>query len=148
MGLFTGIEISSSGLTAQRLRLDVIASNIANAETTRSGEVDASGRPVPYKRKDVVFEAGTPFGVYLRRKLGSTSGVRVRRIVEDNMDPRLVHNPDHPDADERGYVRMPNVNILEEMVDLISATRSYEANVTSLNATKEMCLRALEIGRR
>lgn len=148
MSLFTGIDISSSGLTAQRLRLDVIASNIANAETTRSGEIDANGRPVPYRRKSVVFEAGTPFNACLRRKLGSTSGVRVSKIAEDNKAPRLLYNPDHPDADEDGYVRMPNINILEEMVDLISATRSYEANVASLNAVKEMCLRALEIGRR
>ncbi|HHV35313.1 MAG TPA: flagellar basal body rod protein FlgC [Syntrophomonadaceae bacterium] len=148
MGLFTGIEISSSGLTAQRLRLDVTASNIANAETTRSGKIDDAGRPVPYRKKNVVFETGSPFETCLQRKLGSISGVRVRSIVADNAEPRLVYNPDHPDADEVGYVRMPNVNILEEMVDLISATRSYEANVTALNATKEMCLRALEIGRR
>lgn len=146
MGLFTGIEISSSGLSAQRLRLDVISSNIANAETTRTGEVDENGNPVPYRRKNVVFEF-TPFSVYLEKKIGRLGGVRVSRIVEDPSEPRLVYNPDHPDADAEGYVRMPNVNVLTEMVDLISATRSYEANVTTLNATKEMFLRALEIGR-
>jgi len=147
MGLFTGIEISSSGLSAQRLRLDVISSNIANAETTRTGELDENGNPVPYRRKNVVFEVGTPFNVFLKKKIASLGGVRVSRIVEDPSEPRLVYNPDHPDADAEGYVRMPNVNVLTEMVDLISATRSYEANVTTLNATKEMFLRALEIGR-
>ncbi|AFV11302.1 flagellar basal-body rod protein FlgC [Thermacetogenium phaeum DSM 12270] len=146
MGLFTGFQISGSGLTAQRLRLDVIAGNIANAETTRSGEVDADGRPLPYRRKMVVLEAGRPFDYYLGKK--DPCGVRVRGIVEDAAPPRLVYNPDHPDADPQGYVRMPNVNVLEEMVDLIDATRAYEANVAALNATKEMCLRALDIGRR
>lgn len=147
LGLFTGIQISGSGLTAQRLRLDVIAGNIANAETTRSGEVDAAGRPVPYRRRMVVLESGNPFDFYLGR-MKDSCGVRVKEIVEDAAPPRLVYNPDHPDADPLGYVQMPNVNVLEEMVDLIDATRAYEANVTALNATKEMCLRALDIGRR
>lgn len=147
MGLFTGINISSSGLSAQRLRLDVISSNIANAETTRTGEVDDSGNQVPYRRRNVVFEVGTPFDDFLQEKIHRLGGVRVSRIMEDTTEPRLVYNPDHPDADEEGYVRMPNVNILTEMVDLISATRSYEANVTALNAAKQMFARALEIGR-
>ena len=101
----------------------------------------------PIAEKNVVFEFGTPFKVYLQKKIHRLGGVRVSRIIEDPAEPRLVYNPDHPDADEEGYVRMPNVNVLTEMVDLISATRSYEANVTTLNATKEMFLRALEIGR-
>lgn len=146
MSLFRGIEISGSGLTAQRLRIDVIAGNITNAETTRSGEVDAEGRPVPYRKRNVVLEAGVPFELYLHRS--TASSVRVKEIARDTRPPRLVYKPDHPDADPRGYVRMPNVNILEEMVDLIDATRAYEANVTALNATKEMYLRALDIGRR
>lgn len=142
MGLFTCFEISGSGLSAQRLRLDVIANNIANAETTRSGRVDAQGRPLPYRRRAVVFaENGGPFLELLR-------GVRVAAIVEDTTPGRLVYDPDHPDADAQGYVRMPNVNIIAEMVDLVSATRAYEANITALEAFKQMCTRALEIGRR
>lgn len=147
MSLFRGIEISGSGLTAQRLRIDVIASNITNAETTRSGEVDAEGHPVPYQKRNVVLEAGSPFELYLQRS-ADLKGVRVKEITRDTRPPRLTYKPDHPDADPRGYVLMPNVNIVEEMVDLIDATRAYEANVTALNATKEMCLRALDIGRR
>lgn len=148
MGLYTGIEISGSGLTAQRLRLDVIANNIANAETTRSGQVDAEGRPLPYRRQRVIFEARVPaFASILKEFEAAIQGVRVKAIETDPRPFPLVYNPDHPDADERGYVRMPNVNIVEEMVDLISASRAYEANVTVLNATKEMSMRALEIGR-
>jgi len=147
VSLYRGIEISGSGLTAQRLRLDVIAGNIANAETTRSGEVNAEGQPLPYRKKSVVLEAGNPFEFYLHRS-AAFAGVRVKEITQDTRPPRLVYKPDHPDADPRGYVQMPNVNILEEMVDLIDATRVYDANITALNATKEMCLRALDIGRR
>jgi flagellar basal-body rod protein FlgC len=146
MSLFAGIEICGSGLTAQRLRLDVIASNIANVETTRSGQFDPEGRPLPYRRRAVIFEAkGSPFSSLLEEKL---QGVRVKGIVEDSRPFRLIYDPDHPDADEQGYVRMPNVNIIEEMVDLVSASRAYEANATVLSAIKEMSMRALEIGRR
>ncbi|MDH7576769.1 MAG: flagellar basal body rod protein FlgC [Bacillota bacterium] len=150
MGLFTGFEISGSGLTAQRLRLDVIADNIANAETTRSGEVDPAGRPLPYRRRRVIFETrSSDFASVLKgSKAAEGRGVRVKAIEADPRPFPVVYNPDHPDADARGYVRMPNVNIIEEMVDLISASRAYEANVTALNATKEMMIRALEIGRR
>ncbi len=148
MGLFTGIEISGSGLTAQRLRLDVIANNIANAETTRSGQVDQNGRPIPYRCKRVVFEANNAdFGAVMRGVANSWGGVRVKEIVEDQSPFPLVYNPDHPDANPQGYVLMPNVNVLQEMVDLISASRAYDANVTALNASKEMCTRALDIGR-
>ncbi len=148
MGLFTGIEISGSGLTAQRLRLDVIAGNIANAETTRSGQVDQNGRPIPYRCKRVVFEANNvDFGAVMRGVANSWGGVRVKEIVEDQSPFPLVYNPDHPDANPHGYVLMPNVNVLQEMVDLISASRAYDANVTALNASKEMCTRALDIGR-
>ncbi len=148
MGLFTGIEISGSGLTAQRLRLDVIANNIANAETTRSGRTDPEGRSLPYRRQRVIFETRSPsFTSILKgRKSPIANGVRVKAIEADPRPFPFVYNPDHPDSDAQGYVRMPNVNIIEEMVDLISASRAYEANVSALNATKEMCIRALEIG--
>lgn len=149
MGLFTGLEISGSGLTAQRLRMDVIASNIANAETTRSGQVDQAGRPIPYRRKHVVFEAkNVDFNAILNGFMSNWGGVRVKEIAEDPSPFPMVYNPDHPDANAEGYVAMPNVNVVQEMVDLIDATRAYEANVTALNAAKEMCTRALDIGRR
>lgn len=149
MGLFTGIEISGSGLTAQRLRLDIIAGNIANEGTTRSGQVDASGRPLPYRRKYPVFESGAPFQSYLDRAGGqAAAGVRVAAILEDNSPFPMVYEPDHPDADQRGYVRMSNVNLMQEMVDMIDASRAYEANLAALNTSKEMCSQALQIGRR
>jgi flagellar basal-body rod protein FlgC len=145
-----GFEASASALTAQRLRMDVIASNIANAETSRGRYVN--GRWEPYARKMVVLEpVRKPFPELLNAKLAGgerrTAGVKAARIMEDSSPPRLVYNPAHPDADEDGYVRMPNVDILKEMVDMISATRSYEANVTALNASKAMFTKALEIGR-
>ena len=124
------IDISASGLTAQRRRLDAIASNLANAETTRT---QAGG---PYKRLQTVFQAEQDQG-----------GVTVVDVVEDTKPSPLVYQPGHPDADAQGYVQMPNVSTVEEMVDLVSATRSYEANVTALNASKAMTRKALEIGR-
>ncbi|HEX2949678.1 MAG TPA: flagellar basal body rod protein FlgC [Armatimonadota bacterium] len=126
----SSIDISASGLSAQRLRLDLIASNLANAETTRTS---AGG---PYKRLQAVFEANDEDG-----------GVRTADVVQDDRAPRLEYMPGHPDANAQGYVSMPNVNTVEEMVDMISATRSYEANVTALNASKAMTKKALEIGR-
>jgi flagellar basal-body rod protein FlgC len=146
--LNNGFDASASALTAQRLRMDVIASNIANAETTRAAYVD--GRFVPYKRKMVVMEPMKPsFSDMLNRELngGAAGGVKATRIVEDQSPLRPVYNPTHPDADENGYVMMPNVDIMKEMVDMISATRSYEANVTALNASKAMFMKALEIGK-
>lgn len=124
------IDISASGLTAQRLRLNLIAKNIANAETTRTTEGG------PYKREMAVFEAASENG-----------GVQVKQVVQDQTPPKLVYEPGNPDADAQGYVRMPNVNVVEEMVDMVSATRAYEANVTALNATKTMEQKALEIGK-
>jgi flagellar basal-body rod protein FlgC len=129
--------------------MDVIASNIANADTTRGRLVD--GRWVPYQRKMVRLEAvqSAPFSQILAKELkGSTGeGVRVTQVIEDPAPFKQVYNPNHPDADENGYVQLPNVDILKEMVDLMSATRSYEANVTALNATKAMIAKALEIGK-
>ncbi|WP_040948666.1 flagellar basal body rod protein FlgC [Gorillibacterium massiliense] len=149
MKLTSGFDISSSALTAQRMRMDVISSNIANAETTRGKLVN--GKWVPYQRKMVVMEPGTnaPFSQYLKNEMGDGvgAGVKVTKIMEDKTPFKLVYNPTNPDADENGYVSMPNVDTLKEMVDMISASRSYEANVTALNASKAMITKALEIGK-
>lgn len=148
MGYFSSFEISSSALTAQRLRMDIISQNLANVSTTRTETGD------PYRRRTVVFQerAGTPsFSSYLsqasRQKLGIGSGVRVSAIVEDDTPFREVYDPGHPDADDNGIVRMPNVDTVTEMVNMISATRAYDANITAMNATKAMAMKALEIGR-
>ncbi|MGC8778139.1 MAG: flagellar basal body rod protein FlgC [Candidatus Caldatribacteriaceae bacterium] len=130
MKIFRNFDISASGLTAERLRMNVIASNIANAETTRT---PAGG---PYRRKEVVFE---PL---------EDGGVRVSAITEDGVTPtRRVYEPGHPDANSEGWVEYPNVVLVNEMVDLLAATRAYEANVTAINATKGMMSSALNIGR-
>lgn len=149
MKLSTGFDISASALTAQRLRMDVISSNIANAETTRGSFVN--GQFQPYKRKLVVMEpVQQSFSSVLSQQLEGNSaaqGVKVTKIKEDHSPTKLVYNPTHPDADTNGYVNMPNVDVTKEMVDMIAATRSYEANVTALNATKSMFVKALEIGK-
>jgi flagellar basal-body rod protein FlgC len=149
MRLTNGFDISSSALTAQRLRMDVISSNIANADTTRAKQVN--GKWVPYQRKLVTLETKSQptFDQTLKSAMadGTGEGVRVNRIIDDNSPLKQVYNPTHPDADVNGFVMMPNVDVLKEMVDMISATRSYEANVTALNATKSMISKAMEIGR-
>jgi flagellar basal-body rod protein FlgC len=150
MRLTNGFDISSSALTAQRLRMDVISSNIANADTTRGKFVD--GKWVPYQRKVVTIEAkpNQPFSQVLSSAMQGPQageGVRVTKIKEDNAPFKQVYNPTHPDADENGFVLLPNVDVLKEMVDMMSATRSYEANVTALNASKAMITKSLEIGR-
>jgi flagellar basal-body rod protein FlgC len=147
--LSTGFDISASALSAQRLRMDVISSNIANAETTRGSFVN--GQFQPYKRKMVVMEPmQQSFSSMLSQQINGNSaaqGVKVTRIKEDQSPNKLIYNPTHPDADAKGYVNMPNVDVTKEMVDMIAATRSYEANVTALNATKSMFVKALEIGK-
>ena len=152
MSIFNGMNISSTALTAQRLRMDVISSNIANAQTTRGTLVD--GEWQPYTRKAVVFEAKgaeSSFSSYLKKATTNSQtigqGVRVTKIEEDSEPYKLVYNPTHPDANESGYVQMPNVDYLKETVDLMSATRSNEANITALNATKGMMMKAMEIGK-
>lgn len=156
MKLSGGFDANASALSAQRLRMDVISSNIANAETTRAKYVN--GKFVPYSRKMVVMEPTSPnFSETLKNQLNGTSGsasggstspgVKVTQIVEDQTPFKLVYNPSHPDADENGYVQMPNVDIAKEMIDMISATRAYEANVTALNSNKAMFAKALEIGK-
>ncbi|MCD6450043.1 MAG: flagellar basal body rod protein FlgC [Thermotogaceae bacterium] len=133
---FDIMNISASGMTANRLRIDVISDNIANAETTRTPEGG------PYKKKIPVFAE------YIKRGLNGNklAGVRVVKIVQDP-SYKLVYDPTHPDADKDGYVKMPNVNVLKEMVDLINAQRAYEANVTAFNTVKSMINSALGIGR-
>lgn len=146
MGYFSSLDVSASALTAQRLRMDTISQNIANVNTTRTED----GKP--YRRKVVVFEEKSPeknFSEYLNessKKLVG-GGVRVSRIIEDRSPFKMVYEPGHPDANEEGYVEMPNVDVLTEMVNMISATRSYEANVTAINTTKSMAMKALEIGK-
>lgn len=147
MSVFGALDTSASGMTAERLRTDIIAQNIANVNTTR----DADGNV--YRRKLVVFEEKqkNSFTDVLNSALGSrtnsSKGVKVSQIVEDESEGRMVYDPSHPDANDEGYVMYPNVNTVTEMTDLIDASRAYEANVTALNATKSMALKALEIGK-
>ncbi|MCK8058752.1 MULTISPECIES: flagellar basal body rod protein FlgC [unclassified Fusibacter] len=146
MSFFKSMSISASGMTAERLRMDVISRNIANANTTRT----AAG--TPYRRQMAVVNqvnAGS-FEDMLSQATGSIvtgSGVEVSNIVEDQSPFKMVYNPGHPDADEDGYVEMPNVDTVTEMINMISATRAYEANVTSINSAKTMAMKALDIGR-
>lgn len=148
MGFLDGMDISASGLTAQRLRMDTISSNLANAESTRTA--DGKG---PYRRQVVVFEARKPrnqFAGILGEMLEGPRGVRVKGIrqVDDKESPlRRVYEPGHPDADAQGYVTYPNVNVVEEMINLVSATRSYQANAQVIEGIKAMALKALEIGK-
>ncbi len=149
MRLTNGFDISSSALTAQRTRMDVISANVANAETGRAQFVN--GKWVPYRRQVVEMETYKPkktFDAFLNDALSDVGeGVKIRKIKEDQAPFKMMYNPTHPDADVNGYVQMPNVDILKEMVDMMSATRAYEANVTALNSTKAMFNKALEIGR-
>ncbi len=138
MSNFSSFDISASGIYAQRVRMDTIANNIANAESTRTPDGQ------PYRRQVVAFRA-----VYAQvvGNHAAPGGVAVDGVFEDPTDYKLVYDPGHPDADASGYVKLPNVNVVEEMVDLISATRAYEANVTALNAAKSMIATAIEIGK-
>ena len=145
MSMFGGMEISASALTAQRLRMNVTAENLANAQTTRG----ADGQP--YRRKEVVLQsvAQGGFGAQLSAAMGGAEGraggVEVAGIQEDQTNGKLVYDPSHPDANAQGYVRMPNVDTVTEMVDLIDAQRAYEANVTAMQASKQMFAKTLEI---
>jgi flagellar basal-body rod protein FlgC len=142
MDLLNAFKISASGLNVQRTRMNVIASNLANINTTRTPEGG------PYRRKEVVVSA-QPADTSFKEVLGSeVSKVEVVEIREDNGPLKKVYDPNHPDADEQGYVSLPNVNLMEEMVDMISTSRAYEANVAATSATKSMIQRALEIGAR
>ncbi len=143
MDILNTFKISGSALKANKIRLDTISSNMANVETTSTPEGG------PYKKKSVYFQS-TPlsFQQQLDNKLAnSVQGVKVTKIVEDESEAKMVYDPSHPDSDEKGYVAMPNINIIEEMVDMKSATRAYQANVTTIQSAKRMALKALEIGK-
>jgi flagellar basal-body rod protein FlgC len=151
MGLFTSINIAASGMTAERLRTDVISDNIANASTTRTQDGGAFRRSrVVLSQKENGVDWRTAF-TPSEIDRGPGSGVKVVTVEKDNADLRLVYDPTHPDAiksgPKAGYVEYPNVNIVTEMVDLISASRSYEANASVIQGSKEMFMQALNIGR-
>lgn len=148
MSFFKSMNVSASGMTTERLRMDVISRNIANANATRT----AAG--TPYRRQVAIVRQinGNSFEDILAQKgslsgSASGSGVEVSNVVEDQSPFKKVYNPGHPDADVEGYVLMPNVDTVTEMINMISATRAYEANVTSLNSAKSMAMKALDIGR-
>ncbi len=139
MSLMTAIEVGASGLTAQRRRLEVLVSNLVNANTSQPAGVE------PYRRKDVVFTAQNPemsFGAALD---DAVQGVQISSVVQDQGPPRKQHDPNHPHADKEGYVSYPNINPMTEMVNVLSATRSYEANLQAVNAAKDMQQKTLEI---
>jgi flagellar basal-body rod protein FlgC len=145
MDFFDAIYASSSGLSAQRLRMNLISGNLANVNTTRTG---TGG---PYRRKEAIF-AAQPLEKSFQKILSDRQNkqlaiVQVDRVIEDSNPPVMKYDPQHPDADEKGYVAMPNINVMEEMVNMISATRSYEANVSALKAAKDMASVALDIGK-
>ncbi|MDD2270766.1 MAG: flagellar basal body rod protein FlgC [Desulfuromonadaceae bacterium] len=145
MDFFSAMNVSSSALAAERTRMNLISSNLANANATRTPEGG------PYKRKDAVFTA-TPVENKFHRALDGATAQQVRRvevseIVEDQSAPRLQYDPSNPDANPQGYVAMPNVNVVEEMADMIAASRAYEANVTAVQAAKSMAMKTLEIGK-
>ena len=147
MSFFDSLHTSASGLSAQRLRMNLISSNLANTDTTRTAEGG------PYRRKDAIFAAapGSAAGSFrdvLKAQIrGESAEVKVAGIVSDPRPPLVKYDPQHPDANAEGYVALPNINLMEEMVNMMSASRSYEANVAALKASKNMILKALEIGR-
>ncbi len=145
MNFIDALQVSSSGLTSQRLRMNVVSSNLANSHTTRTQEGG------PYKRKEVVFESKplrNDFQEMVNSQIkGKLSGVKVTGIIEDPSPPIVKYDPQHPDADNKGYVAMPNINVIKEMVNMRSASRSYEASVTAVKVTKKMAMKALEIGK-
>lgn len=143
MSLFTALSVSATGLTAQRQRAELLVENLANSETTRTADGG------PYRRKDAVFSTAsvdTPFQSMYAAELGQqASGVQVSEIVTDTRDPERRYMPGHPDADKEGYVKLPNVNPAEDMVDLMSASRNYQANVTAMSAVKDMIHRSIDL---
>ena len=145
MGFFKSMSISSSGLSANRLRMNTLSANLANANTTRTEEGG------PYRRRDVVFSAtptGSPFEDFLNGTNGAQlSKVQVVDIHQDTKEPRMVYDPTHADADAEGYVAMPNIQVMTEMVNMLTATRAYEANATAVNEAKQLAMKTLEIGR-
>lgn len=148
MGMFDSIDTSASGMTAERLRMDVISNNIANVNTTRTAQGSA------YRRKYVVFEPRTDteqsasfFAAFSNEMQKPGNGVRAVSIQDDDSPFKLKYDPGNPDANQQGYVQMPNVNIVAEMTDMITASRAYEANVTAVNSAKSMAMKTLDIGK-
>ena len=144
MSFLGSMGISASALTATRLRMEVITENMANSNTTRTENGD------PYRRKYVVFQEKAndrDFAAFFNRAQSAAGGVRVLYIGEDMSEFKYDYDPSHPDADENGYVRYPNVETVQEMVDMMSAYRAYEANITALNTFKDMAVKTLEIGK-
>ncbi|MCB2169947.1 MAG: flagellar basal body rod protein FlgC [Deltaproteobacteria bacterium] len=146
MGFLDALQASASGLSAQRVRMRLIANNLANMHTTRTPEGG------PYQRREPIFAAESPDNATFHDMLkaqqeGGVVEVRTVDIIKDGRDPIRKYEPDHPDADEKGFISLPNISVTEEMVNLVSASRSYEANVAAVKATKNMVLKALEIGR-
>ena len=146
MGFLDALRASASGLSAQRVRMKLIASNLANMHTTRSPEGG------PYQRREPIFAAESPSVDSFRDVLnmqqeGGVVEVQTVGVVKDGREPIMKYEPDHPDADGKGFIAMPNISVTEEMVNLVSASRSYEANIAAVKATKNMVMRALEIGR-
>ena len=145
MDFLTNMKISASGLAVQRKRMETISSNLANMETTRTPEGG------PYRRKDVMITAlplENEFGNTFKNELGDKlNRVQVADVIEDQSEPRLVYNPKHPDANDLGYVALPNVDQMTEIVNMVTTQRSFEANITALNASKAMAIRAIDLGR-
>src|SRR5579875_3159664 len=144
MSLFSTIAVSASGMSAQRERAQVLVENIANADTTRTAEGG------PYRRRDVVFqssEVGSPFSSVFESEAGQENGVSISDIVVDHSEPDRRYMPGHPDADKDGYVAFPKVNPAEDMVDLLGASRSYQANVSAISAVKDMIQRSIDLFR-
>lgn len=145
MDFFDAMAVSSSAMSAERTRMNLISGNLANANSTRTPEGG------PYKRKDAVFSAvpaKSSFSATMNQFRGATpGGVEVARIIEDTSPPRLQYDPTHPDANAQGFVAMPNVNVVEEMTDMITAGRAYEANVTAAQVAKSMAMKTLDLGK-
>lgn len=146
MGYFSSLDVSASGMSAQRMRMDLISQNIANANTTKTAD------GTPYRRQALLLGTNTnnPFSNYLSgasKEALSDGKVKIQGVIEDQSDFKRVYEPNNPEADEDGYVLYPNVDIVTEMVDMISASRSYEANVTASTASKNMAMQALNIGK-
>ncbi len=145
MDFLTNMKISSSGLNVQRKRMEAISSNLANLETTRTPEGG------PYRKKDILVTAvpmESEFGTIFKNKLGDRlTKPQITEVVEDQTEPKLVYNPKHPDANNEGYVAMPNIDPMTEVVNMVTTQRSFEANVTAINASKAMAVRAIDLGR-
>lgn len=142
MSLFSSMQVSASGMEAQRTRAELLVQNIANSETTRTAEGG------PYKRQDVVFstnEQGSPFSAVFQNEL--STGVKVADVIQDQSAPEMRYLPGHPDADANGYVAFPKINPAEDMADLLNSTRSYEANVAAISSVKDMISRSIDIMR-